>query len=88
MRVFGIDCGTEYTGFGVVELAPSGRLVCLTCGAIKVSPRESMPARLNRIYVRLDALIHEHQPDRLPLESKSIEPPRWQQVKTWSSSAG
>ena len=22
MRVLGIDCGTEYTGFGVVELGP------------------------------------------------------------------
>ena len=68
MRVLVIDCGTEYTGFGVVELAPSGRLVCLTCGAIKVSPREPMPARLNRIYVRLDALIHEHQPDQVAIE--------------------
>ena len=68
MRVLGIDCGTEYTGFGVVELASSGRLVCLTCGAIKVSPREPMPARLNRIYARLDALIREHQPDQVAIE--------------------
>jgi crossover junction endodeoxyribonuclease RuvC len=68
MRVLGIDCGTEYTGFGVVELASSGRLVCLTCGAIKVSPREPMPTRLNRIYARLDALIHEHQPDQVAIE--------------------
>ena len=25
MRVFGIDCGTEVTGFGVVETEDSGR---------------------------------------------------------------
>ena len=68
MRVLGIDCGTEYTGFGVVELAPAGRLRCLTCGAIQLSPREPLPARLSRIYTRLDELIHEHQPDEVAIE--------------------
>ncbi len=68
MRVLGIDCGTEYTGFGVVELAPSGRLQCLTCGAIKLSPREPLPTRLNRIYARLDTLIQEHHPDQVAIE--------------------
>jgi crossover junction endodeoxyribonuclease RuvC len=68
MRVLGIDCGTEYTGFGVVELVPSGRLHCLTCGAIKLSPHEPLPTRLHRIYARLDALIHEHQPDQVAIE--------------------
>jgi crossover junction endodeoxyribonuclease RuvC len=68
MRVLGIDCGTEYTGYGVVELAASGRLVCLTCGAIKLSLREPLPTRLNRIYARLGTLIHEHQPDQVAIE--------------------
>jgi crossover junction endodeoxyribonuclease RuvC len=68
MRVLGIDCGTEYTGFGVVELATSGRLHCLTCGAIRLSPREPLPTRLNRIYSRLDELIREHQPDQIAIE--------------------
>jgi len=39
MRVLGIDCGGEYTGFGVVEMCGSGKLGCLACGAIKFSPR-------------------------------------------------
>jgi len=68
MRVLGIDCGTEYTGYGVVELASSGKLLCLTCGAIKLSPREPMPARLNRIYERLGELILDHQPDEVAIE--------------------
>jgi crossover junction endodeoxyribonuclease RuvC len=68
MRVLGIDCGTEYTGFGVVELAPEGRLHCLTCGAIRLSPREPLPARLSRIYTRLDELIRDHQPDEVAIE--------------------
>ncbi len=45
MRVLGIDCGGQYTGYGVVEMHPSGRLVTLICGAIKLSPREALPRR-------------------------------------------
>jgi len=68
MRVLGIDCGTEYTGYGVVELAPAGRLLCLACGAIKLSPREPLPTRLHRIYEQLEALIREHRPDQVAIE--------------------
>lgn len=68
MRVLGIDCGTEYTGYGVVELCPDDHLLCITCGAIKVSSREPMPARLSRISTRLEELIAEHQPDRVAIE--------------------
>ncbi len=68
MRVLGIDCGTEYTGYGVVELCPDDRLQCITCGAIKVSSREPMPSRLARISTRLQELIAEHQPDRVAIE--------------------
>ena len=63
MRVLGIDCGTEYTGYGVVELCHDGTLVCCTCGAIKLSARDPMPARLATIFDRLAAIIEEHHPD-------------------------
>src|SRR5260370_36706547 len=72
MRVLGIDCGTEYTGYGVVDLLSdnrsSDRLVCIVCGAIKVSPRDPMPTRLSRISIGLQELIFEHRPDRVALE--------------------
>jgi crossover junction endodeoxyribonuclease RuvC len=68
MRVLGVDCGTEYTGFGVVELRPDDALVCLTCGAIKLSPREPLPQRLATIFGRLEALIQEHRPDDVAIE--------------------
>ena len=60
MRVLGIDCGTEYTGYGVVDLLSDDRLVCIICGAIKVSPRDPMPARLSRISAGLD--VAEYSP--------------------------
>jgi crossover junction endodeoxyribonuclease RuvC len=68
MRVLGIDCGTEYTGYGIVELCADDRLLCITSGAIKVSSREPMPVRLSRISTRLQELIAEHRPDRVAIE--------------------
>jgi len=68
MRVLGIDCGGEFTGYGVVEMCSGGRLVCLTCGAIKLSLREPLARRLSRIYDELGALIGEHHPDEVAIE--------------------
>jgi crossover junction endodeoxyribonuclease RuvC len=68
MRVLGIDCGTECTGYGVVELLPDDRLLCRACGAIKLSPRESLPARLARVFATLGEIIHDHQPDEVAIE--------------------
>src|ERR1700757_3667796 len=68
MRVLGIDCGGEYTGYGVVEMHPTGKLSCMTCGAIKLSPRDKLPIRLSRIYMHLGAIISEHQPDEVAIE--------------------
>jgi crossover junction endodeoxyribonuclease RuvC len=68
MRVLGIDCGGEYTGYGVVELNSAGKLCCLTCGAIKLSARESLPRRLSHIYSQLGVIISEHQPDEVAIE--------------------
>ena len=68
MRVLGIDCGGEYTGYGVVEMASSGKLGCLACGAIKLSPREALPRRLSRIYEQLGEIISRHQPDEVAIE--------------------
>jgi len=68
MRVLGIDCGTEYTGYGVVELCPNDRLVCVLCGAVKLSPRESMALRLSKVYDVLAAIIQDQRPDEVAIE--------------------
>lgn len=68
MRVLGIDCGGEYTGYGVVEMQSAGKLCCLTCGAIKLSPREALARRLSRIYDGLGEVIRAHQPHEVAIE--------------------
>jgi crossover junction endodeoxyribonuclease RuvC len=68
MRVLGIDCGTECTGYGIVELNPREKLECVCFGGIRVPPRNSMPGRLAVIFDRLSGLIQQHRPDRVAIE--------------------
>jgi crossover junction endodeoxyribonuclease RuvC len=67
MRVLGVDCGGEYTGFGVVE--GDGRsLLCLTMGAIRLSPREALELRLKKVFDSLSALITQYHPEVVAIE--------------------
>ena len=68
MRVMGIDCGGEVTGFGVVESAPNGDLHALDAGAIRLSTKERLPKRLASLYRQLSALIERHHPDVVAIE--------------------
>jgi crossover junction endodeoxyribonuclease RuvC len=68
MRVMGIDCGGEYTGFGVVEQVNSGDLICLEVGAIRLSPQEKLEKRLDQIFLRLTEIIERTQPEIVAIE--------------------
>ncbi|HMF90745.1 MAG TPA: crossover junction endodeoxyribonuclease RuvC [Candidatus Angelobacter sp.] len=71
MRVLGIDCGSEYTGYGVVDEFETGqerRLVCCTSGAIQLKPRDPMAVKLQQIFSTLSAIIAEHQPRVVAIE--------------------
>ncbi len=67
MRVLGVDCGGEYTGFGVVD--GDGRtLTCITTGAIRLSPKEALELRLKKVYDGLSELIVEYRPEIVAIE--------------------
>src|SRR6476646_5247833 len=68
MRVMGIDCGSEYTGYGVVEEMPDRRLLCCAVGAIKLRQRDSMAAKLQQIFSELKHIIEEHKPELVAIE--------------------
>ena len=71
MRVFGIDCGTEYTGYGVVEmdhLARNPSLAHLAAGTIRLNKKEKTPQRLAQVYAELTGLISLHTPDCVAIE--------------------
>src|SRR3979411_404061 len=68
MRVLGIDCGSEYTGFGVVEETSERKLVCHSTGAIKLKSGTAMAAKLEKIFTDLTAIIAKHQPEVVAIE--------------------
>ena len=71
MRVFGVDCGTEITGFGVVDSDDSGpltQLVCRTIGAIRLGKSKSLPDRLADVHRILTEELQRWQPDVVAIE--------------------
>jgi crossover junction endodeoxyribonuclease RuvC len=71
MRVFGIDCGTEVTGYGVVELEDSGRqprLVLKAMGAIRLPKAKTTPERLEQVFRELSAELARWKPDAVAIE--------------------
>ncbi len=72
MRVFGIDCGTEITGFGVVETDDKAggepRLVCRGMGGIRLAKNKSLPERLAQVHRELDSELERWQPDVVAVE--------------------
>lgn len=71
MRVFGIDCGTEVTGFGVVESGESARGPLLTCcvlGAVRLPKSKSLPERLAQVFHELSVELERWRPDTVAIE--------------------
>lgn len=71
MRVFGIDCGTEITGFGVVELDDSARqpqLQFKAMGAIRLPKSKALPERLAQVYNDLSRELELWRPDVVAIE--------------------
>jgi crossover junction endodeoxyribonuclease RuvC len=68
MRVLGIDCGGEYTGFGVVEQDAAGKLTCICMGAIRLKVREPLARRLLQVFNELAGTIATHKPDMVAIE--------------------
>ena len=68
MRIFGIDPGSERTGYGCVE-SDGRRHRLVTCGAITAPPGAGLPQRLSRIYRELSAQLRAAQPDCVAIEN-------------------
>lgn len=68
MRVLGIDCGTEYTGYGIVEQLNERDLAYVSCGTVRLSPKKPMCDRLKQVYEHLQSVIAEFQPEMVAIE--------------------
>ena len=68
MRIFGIDPGSDRTGYGCVETDGS-RHRLVACGAIATPPGDAFPSKLLTIHDRLTTLLAECRPDCVAVES-------------------
>jgi len=68
MRVLGIDCGGQYTGYGVIEQDEQGTLCHVCSGAIRLSAREALEVRLMKICNGLTVVIGDYSPEVVAIE--------------------
>jgi crossover junction endodeoxyribonuclease RuvC len=68
VKIFGIDPGSERTGYGCVESDGSRHRIVL-CGAISTPRLTSFPEKLMQIHGRLEALLLECRPDCVAIEN-------------------
>lgn len=67
MRVLGIDCGTERTGYGVID-SDGVRHVLVAAGTIRTKPGDEMARRLCLIAAGLREVIRVRAPQRVAVE--------------------
>jgi len=67
MRVLGIDCGTERTGFGVIDTNGIAHRM-IAAGVIRTRTSDPLQLRLAEIAGGLRQLIAEHVPEAVAVE--------------------
>jgi len=68
MRILGIDCGTEHTGYGLID-SDGRRHRMIAAGCIRTHPKEPLEIRLLTIARGLREVIGSHTPDSAAVEA-------------------
>jgi crossover junction endodeoxyribonuclease RuvC len=68
VKIFGIDPGTDRTGYGCIETA-GGRHHLVICGTLSAPAKSSFPDKLKHVHDGLVALLAEHRPDCVAVEN-------------------
>lgn len=69
MRILGIDPGYGRVGWGIIERTSSGGMSCVAYGCIESNPADSMPQRLEYIYMTVRDIVSRFQPARVHIET-------------------
>ncbi|MGH9413147.1 MAG: crossover junction endodeoxyribonuclease RuvC [Terriglobales bacterium] len=67
MRVLGVDCGSEATGFGLID-SDGHQHRAVTSGTIRLRGDGSFAVKLHRIHTCISELLAEHGPDCVAIE--------------------
>ena len=68
MRILGLDPGSRFTGYGVLE-RQGRRLKAVDMGRIALPAKAPLPSRLLKLSQEVARLIAQHEPDFAVLES-------------------
>jgi crossover junction endodeoxyribonuclease RuvC len=68
VKIFGIDPGSERTGYGCIESAAGGRHRLVICGSLSAPSRATFPEKLMVIHAGLKALLERHRPECVAVE--------------------
>lgn len=67
MRILGIDCGSQVTGYGVID-SDGVTHALVEAGAVRTDARDALPLRLLRIGRGLREVIARHAPECAAVE--------------------
>jgi crossover junction endodeoxyribonuclease RuvC len=67
VKIFGIDPGSDRTGYGCVERVGS-RHCLVICGSLSGPARATFPDKLKAIHLGLATLLSQHRPDWVAIE--------------------
>ncbi|MEP6593023.1 MAG: crossover junction endodeoxyribonuclease RuvC [Acidobacteriota bacterium] len=67
MKIFGIDPGSDRTGYGCIETG-GGRHQLVICGSLSAPARSTFPEKLRHVHAGLAALLARHRPDCVAVE--------------------
>jgi crossover junction endodeoxyribonuclease RuvC len=67
VRIFGIDPGSERTGYGCIESAGTRHRLVI-CGSLSAPARATFPEKLQTIHAGLRALLERHRPECVAIE--------------------
>lgn len=68
LRILGIDPGTNFLGYGILEIKGKSILV-IESGVLTLTHLTTAPEKLRRIFERTSALIQTHKPQELAIEA-------------------
>jgi crossover junction endodeoxyribonuclease RuvC len=69
VKVLGIDPGTAVLGYGVIETGSSHHARLVECGTLTTRARDPLPARLRILHDGVTALLAQHAPTAMAVES-------------------
>ena len=67
MRILGVDPGTRYTGYGVIDVQ-SGKIGHVCHGVIATQAKADLWVRIHQIHQEIVKVVEEHRPDQLAIE--------------------